>query len=255
MAESAEVRDGSLGDGLPVVREDGGGVQLHGAGAPPEIGREDWAALPPCPGPAVVAPALVPPPPLVRPDLSEDERVTLLLQAYTAVCRRQLPREWNPYSRGAGELKPAERKLLVSAAAALQQHEVSPIRWCEFSFDQWAVGAAEDGSKRGKKARGARPPLKIVFSVARIEEQAGWCRRERERRGGRLVLTRTLRHLLERWQSMRAAIFRGQMTASEARAKFLPPETWDRLVAKARAESCAEQKRIATELSEGAYLW
>lgn len=248
-----------VGAGLPGVLA-GDGISLEGCGVRVEVSPADWGELPPYPGVAVVQPAVIPSPPRIKPETSEDERVQLCLQAYSLTCRRLLPGVWNPHDRH--PLKPAERKLLLAAAEALCNHEVSPLRWVEFSVDQWRVAqqaaseaaAAKGGTGRKRKAL-ARPPLKVVFAVSRIEEHAGWCRRERERRVQQVIITRSLRTVLAKWQQMRLAILRGEMTPSAARAKVFPGDSYQRQIDRAREEARREQARIATSIAAGEYLW
>jgi hypothetical protein len=238
-------------DGLPVESDEHGSLLL-GTGLPPRISSEAWSLLPPYPGIAAVKPATIPSPPMVPPEASEEECVKMLLAAYGTTLRRKMPREFNPHSKHAP--KGAERALLVKAAAALRQHNVSPLRWCEFSFDIWQHGREADKAA-GKKQREARPALRVVFALKRIEETAGWARSEYERRGERVVLTRTLRTLLDKHAAMTARVLGGRCTPQEAMAEFFPDDTYARLVEKARAEARREQEAIDTRLSAGEYLW
>lgn len=243
-----------LPDGLPVARDSIGGVALLGRGqVAVTVPAEEWGQLPPYPGVGVLSPAVVPPPPLVTEAQSEDDRVALLLQAYGLVCQRQLPREFNPHSRH--PLKATERRLLVAAAEALRQHSVSPLRWVEFSFAQWAHGAETDRERASKRARAARPPLRVVFALARIESSAGWCRSERERRGSRVLLTRSLRLLQQRWQTMTGLVLRGELSPSAARARLFGADGYERLLERARDEARRETARVTSSLASGDYLW
>ena len=238
-------------DGLP-IETDADGSLLQGAGLPPRLDADKWAALPPYPGLAVVQPAVIPAPPMVPDEAGEEVCVTMLLSAYGTTLRRAAPREFNPYSKHAP--KAAERKLLVAAAHALRQHGVSPLRWCEFSFGVWKHGRDADKAG-GKEQRAERPALRVVYSLKRVEETAGWARNEYERRGEQVVFTRSLRSLLERHALMVSLVLGGKHTPESAAAECFPGDTYARMVEKARADARREQAAIDTRMAAGEYLW
>lgn len=196
---------------------------------------------------------------------SEEERVELLLAAYNQTAARLLPREFNPHTRQA--LKAPDRKVLVKAAALLLEHEVSPLRWAEFSFEGWAKGGepadegqepADEGKAKGSgrgRPRAVRPPLRWVYAEKRVAGKSGWARSALERRGSSVVVTRALRSLIAKWQQMMVAVLRGEVAPEDAGAKFFPDGLYERLVEKARSEGRREQDRINTDIAAGKYLW
>ncbi len=251
-AEVEMLAEGLLGE------ESDEGRGLFGQGSPVALSPDAWSALPPFPGVAVVSPAAIPAPPMVAAGASEEERVALLLSAYNQTAARLLPREFNPHARQA--LKAPDRKVLVKAAALLLEHEVSPLRWAEFSFEGWAKGgeaesdAPAKGSGRGRP-RAVRPPLRWVYAERRVAEKSGWARSALERRGSSVVVTRALRSLISRWQQMMVAVLRGEVSPTEAGEQFFPNGLYQRLVEKAQSEGRREQDRINTDIAAGKYLW
>jgi len=238
-------------DGLPVVSDEHGSL-LGGGGIPAAWSADEWLELPPFPGVAVVPPARIPAPPMVAADSSPEARLKMLLAAYDTTLKRKLPQEFNPVRKHGP--RAADKKLLLAAAEALHAHDVSPMRWVEFSFDQYAIGREADKAA-GKRERAARPPLQVVFAVKRIEETAGWCRSTYDDRGATLVLTRSLKSLIARYQQMRTAVQVGKLSPAAAVAQHFPNGLYDRMVAAAAKDARREQELIDTHIANGEYLW
>lgn len=235
---------------------DDGDRGLVGGGAARTYSPDEWGLLPPFPGVATLRPAVVPPPPMVAQSATDEERVTMLLTAYNLALAHQLPRVFNKHANTSKPLKAAERKLLVDASHALYEHNVSPLRWVEFSLSTFAASAEAAAKKKGREPGAPRcPPLAFVFTVDRINTKAGWARRAFDRRGGNFVLTRSARIIVSKWTAMMSAVLRGEVSPRDAGAKFFPEGQYERLVEKAVAEAQREQARIDTDIAAGKYLW
>lgn len=239
-------------DTLLPITTDAQGSFLIGAGRPSVVPATSSADLPPFPGIGVIQPATVPAPPLVDSDSSKTLKAQQLMDAYDMTLKRKLPKQWNPHTQHG--LKVNERKLLLQAADALAVQQVSPLRWCEFSFDVYAKGRELD-AESGKGQRSERPPMRVVYALKRIEETAGWARTEYERRGERVILTRTWATLIGKWRKMMADVLSGGCTPDTAKTRHFPADSYSRLVAKANAEARQEQQNVSARLASGEYLW
>lgn len=228
------------------------GAFIAGTRAPVVVPPGTLAQLPPFPGLSVVQPATIPPPPLLPDDVDDDRDVETLRTAY-AVAHDAIV---GGFAAGArGTLSPRARKALVAAAGAIREARVSPLRWAEFALRLWADGGAlEQKRKAGSRARRRGAPMSYVWNATTIRKHSEWCRLECDRRGSTLVFTRSLRALLHRWQSAAGAVLRGA-PLSDAMTRFLPGDTYDRLMRRAQEEAKHEQANIDARVASGENLW
>jgi hypothetical protein len=197
--------------------------------------------LPPFPSFSVVQPAIVPNPPLLDSTLSEDAQVEMLAAVYRSVVAAKLNRP----TRHATVRKDVRAKL-VDACKLLIEHEISPIAWAAFSFDEWKAATGKS----------TQPLLGWVWSSSRLDtpQRRGFFRSSTEIAGGRLIFGPIYKKLLDTWY---AALHEARRThdARAATEHFFPDGEYDRLVEAARAEAEDNQKRMRAMSERGDWLW
>jgi hypothetical protein len=230
-------------DLLASGKEDEGST-LAGGAQPVAVSVEAFGKLPPFPGTAVLKPPTIPAPPKLSMDMEVPDMVNLMLDAYCMVMQRELPSEFNPHA--GRKVKPPDRKVLENAAGELLQSGLSPLRWCEFSFEAWTKGAAKQS---------VRPPLRWVYAPLRLETMGDWAKTDFDRRGERVVFTRSMTKLIQTWMRMMEAVTLGKVAVADAEQQFFPNGQYQRLVAKAASEARREQAEIDRKLGQGEYVW
>jgi len=232
--------------------------------APAELPGLPWEAIlrvagrgvvPPFPGQEVVAPAVVPDPPRLRPGLSERAAAMVLVRAYRGAIESR-------YGRGGTYRLPPELKmveanlpLLTSAAALLAAEEIAPAAWAAWSVDIWRDYVAS-------RSKNENPPrLPFVFGAKRLEDPQvrGWFGKEGAALGGRVIFTPEHRALVLRWQRMRFDVMRrGAITPEELSAvasRWWPPGAYDAAVRRARETASREERALRDRVERGEFLW
>ena len=199
---------------------------------------------PPYPGISVVAPALVPPPPLLDAEWGDEELAAKALDAYRKVAAHRTRRRCFILRSGPGRFF----RLILEGARKMLEFSIPPIAWCAWSWDLWHVRSR------------STPPIHYVFGARRIEQRRGWFRSEAlAYLGGAARYGEAHRKLLSRWESM-AADLRRTDAKSEAEvraaiARWFPDGKYERMIAEARAEASAEDARLHEALERGEWLW
>lgn len=247
--------------------------------------------LPPFPGHGLIAPAVTPPPRLLDPKLHEEARVRAVYNAYWAALdlrypevrhgskpapteptgpakRPRKPKAEDPFWGGlsaktramkeAGrpegpELRQIGRShklwpVLVEAAELLIAAEIPPVAWCLFSMDCWMF-------YMGDKAPGA-PRMRWALSPNRLRERADWYRDEAGRYvGGQTYVapehTALMRAHRALWDALMVAAPKSRSEVMGVLDKILPGDTWERMVASARAGTARLQADLDAAVARG----
>jgi hypothetical protein len=203
-------------------------------------------AAPPFPGVSVVAPALVPDPPLLDASLSEVARVWKLVRAYRAVVEAKCGERCFAFARGDVRRSSLYRGM-ANGAAALIEHGIAPIAWAAWTTDVWQ----RDGNR-------SAPPVPLVWGAKRIAERRGWFRRESlTYMGGRAVFGPKLRELIRRWHALAGALIRADEPSGGAALveRWFPGTRYDDLVREAKVESARKNAELRARAEDGEWLW
>lgn len=217
---------------------------------PPPPGH---GGVPSYPGPYLMPTARVPAPPKLPEGLSQMEEAVWLGKAYRGAAEVRLKKKCWILVRRDQLARSKLRFVLFAGAKALREAEIPPVAWTLFSVDVWLKYEPQKGKPKP-------PPLSWVFSPKRIEERAGWFWAE----SGSYIATRNIlgpaaRELLQRYDTMRLALFQAGATTPEAVAevvaRFLPGDTYDRLLREAKAQAQDDQVRMNAAAAKGDFLW
>jgi hypothetical protein len=203
--------------------------------------------IPPFPGPSVVEPVVVPPPPRLDPGSPLHERATVLARAYGSVIRKRHPGEGYAFLGTKDARRSRHYVALAQGADALTEKGYPPMAWLLFSFDVWKNGGV--------------PPLEWAVGATRVTERGWWFRKERSLyEGGRVWTSPLARVLVHRWWKMRADLlgvaYRDAPVARIERAVHRHfPEGWQRLVDNAREDAQRARAQLAAWVAEGRCIW
>lgn len=211
--------------------------------------------LPAYPGWSVVAPALVPSPPLLVPTDPEDYKVRLLANAF----RGAVEREYGVKCFLLANVTPKAKsyRALVEAALLLEGFGVAPAQWCCYAVRRWYLARTHSGGwTEGSPV--PLPPINVIFSKKQITEKLS----DREKlgavtsqaQGGRAIFGTTHKALIVRYNEMRAAILRGHRY-EEAMAMFLPGTSYEDMVDAAKNEAIDTRNRLDRDVSRGKIIW
>ncbi len=206
--------------------------------------------LPPYPGPAIVPMVQVPPPPLLDPSLGATGRARVLANAYCAVAKERYGVAYWAFARCKNIARQRNYTLLCKAADAMCAARIAPIAWCLSSWAQWRhINPAEPF-----------PRIPWIMRVDRIEKRAGQFDNARYA-GGRVVVGRKHRELIERWLAARTALQKlANAQVSDARMakcvrRHWPEGLWETMVEDAVAQAQAKQKQLDADAARGVWLW
>lgn len=234
---------------------DGLGLYFPGRGLPPPK-TPCLVGVPPYPTTEAIRPAVVPPPPLLDPDASDEELAFECLRAYrgavAAVTKKPCHvlvgytpvklRRWGGYSR------------LVEGAQLLLSYGVPPAAWVMFSIQTWRQYVMP--SLAGKRA--SMPPLSWVYQVTRLADHLDHFAEDSDFSGGRVVVGPAMRALIYRYEGMGYQLRRESRTPDDARRiveKWFPAGVYQDMVAAARVEGERERKRLQAALERGEWIW
>jgi hypothetical protein len=206
--------------------------------------------VPPWVSVSAVARVATPPPPRLDAREPAERHAYLLAKWYEGAVRSRMGREPGVFKRfRRGVAESPFMPLLSEAAAKFIEEDIAPAAWCAFSVDVWRMA--------GQKSA---PPVKWVFAAKRIEERAGWYRRESESySGGRLLYTDTARDFMRRQANLRDALHvQAPRTETELRAlvaHYFPAGLYDELLAALRAEATVLNDELVNVVSLGEWVW
>jgi hypothetical protein len=214
---------------------------------PPPIGT---LGQPRYPSSGVAQSAIVPKPPQLPDGLEDVEAARWLLNAYRGAMERRYGQPCGVLLKRGQLEKSQHLPALVEAAGKLRELGAAPAAWAAWSVDVWE----EYGDGNGK------PPLKWVFGTKRMEERAGWFEAEAsDYSKRRAVMNEVKRHLLERYQGMRAQIVaEGAQTEGEVKPiveRWFPGDAYLQLVEGARKRALEDQERINAAVARGEWVW
>ena len=223
-----------------VVSSSSGGTRI-GGGRP---GRLTPIAFPAELSFASLKPAAVPSPPKLKEDASEEDTLLTMIRAYRGACESRFGR--SNFGMGNRAVTKAQQEKLLTTAAALREHDISPFAWAAFSCDVW-------------RAHNKGPPrLEWVFLASRVEERAGWFKSElSDYSGQRVVFGPKAKALLTDHETMRMYLMQARTEEERVaiEARFFPGDSFAQRVKEAKAEGEAERTRLSAALEKGHWLW
>lgn len=188
-------------------------------------------------------PAMVPSPPKLKPTMSEDDRIAMLLHAWRGATQSRFKAaKYTP-------VRTIDRKTqdrLLEFAAALEDEDISPAGWAAFSCDVW------------KEHHKNPPRLAWVFMISRLEKHAGWYSSELSTYTGRRRLVGPkCKALYEKHREYRQLLGQCVTSWEEAAVKAycFPGNLFQQMVATARAEGDEIRTRLAADVVKGTWLW
>lgn len=210
--------------------------------------------IPPPPSDGQINAPLVPRPPDLPEDISEDYEI--LSCAYSGAVRHITGKEPSAYAKRHMTLSQLQRSLGESSTL-LREHRLPPILWAVWSVR--AFQAIQQRAHPGRK-KISPPALAWVFNPKRIAKHHGWCRHEMgSELGGTLCIPPSALELQRRWWLMRSDVDRlTEPTVENVRSAvdaWFPAGLYDRLVAQAVAEASAKREALAQGLARGDWLW
>lgn len=241
----------------------------------------EYEGVPPFPTTRLVHPIEVPPPPRIDPNWTEDEQLAFLARVWTATIEHKTGQPcWTLRARRQGKGKNQKlvsgidkhRDELLHAITLCLEHKLQPGPWIAFSYDEWAHALSkseraeiEKNTKTKSRRRKRRkspvaPPIKWVFSEARVEDRTGWYGHvlERELYRGTIRFTAKHKKLISRHTAMKFALMAlsspSQRDVDKIVDRFLP-ERYELLVRQCNADTAREQERLNRRAREGEWLW
>ncbi len=230
----------------------GCGFTFGGRNGPTRYERQKFEPLklPRHPGLDVKLPT-VPPPPLLRAEMTDDQLVEILGRAFFQACDNRSGGKVAavPHRRRGQLLRSRHRAVLVEAGRLLRELEVPPSAWAAWCCDIWPTlrGA------RGRKL----PPIQFVYGLGWIRKVQGWFWRDggTTHTGGRVVTGPALRTLIERYGLMRAEASRGLDKTERVFRRHFPGELYQRMLLAAQEECLTAWHGIRDAVREGFYPW
>lgn len=222
--------------------------------AKPSVPLAAQALIPPPPSDGQINAPLVPHPPDLPEDTSEDYEI--LSRAYSGAVRHITGKEPSPFAKRHMTLSQLQRSLGESGTL-LREHRLPPILWAVWSVR--AFQAIQQRAHPGRK-KISPPTLAWVFNPKRIAKHHGWCRHEMgSELGGTLCIPPSALELQRRWRLMHSDVDRlAAPTVENVRSvvdAWFPAGLYDRLVAQAVAEASAKREALAQGLARGDWLW
>jgi len=206
--------------------------------------------VPPYPGFSVVTPAMVPAPPLLKPEMGAVALVEELARWYRGAVSKVFGERCFVLMKGVKRSKHYAKML--EFAERLIAHEIPPAVWCLYACEEWKGIAPVPGSKRPHL-----PPLQVVFNPNRLETSHRWKFRDQwgdGQIGGRTVFTDSHRELITRYQRMHSAITQGT-TRADAVERYFPDGLYDKLIDRTKVEALATRKVLETQIAKGVFVW
>ena len=233
-----QTRVGSLGDGASVEQQ---------------IRRLGARLLPPEPRTRQGKPLEyeIPPPRLIAPEATPQQRVKMLASAYRAVLKRRYGITSRYFEGSAALESHKEFPKLASLSAQMFDARVAPLAWVLFSFDAWTHTPLGEWKR-------AAPPTKWVWSKKRWKEQQDRFWEDRYA----VVESRTAPLALQLWSDWRVMwldLMRVAPTTREGVAavvdRWFPGISYEDRLTRARSQTLEYQARVDREAAEGGWPW
>lgn len=201
----------------------------------------------------VLQPVVVPHPALLRPEMSNDSRVSMLAAAYRVACRQATGRPSAFMSRCLSIGEHAQYDRLLRASDYMMMDRIPPVSWVRFSFDVW------DDLRRKTPKIGKAPTAAWAFSVKRMKVNRDWFWKWRsESEDQRVAAPGPLqRKVYEEWTGMMTDLLQADPMTHEdvwriVDARF-PGSTYDDMMREAMAERRRVQQWVDDAVKAG--LW
>ena len=185
----------------------------------------------------------IPPPPVLSDELSDEDCVKKLAEAYRGAFESRYNKRSYVLSRGSLK-KNKYYTSLVEAAQFMRDNGVAPASWALFMFDN----AAHEGKKN-------KPPtINRVFNPKTLDSFLSWFNREvGSYGGGRLLFTDVHKDVLRRYEGLRRAAHKEKLTNTLIEKWF--PDGWESHYEKAKKEAAKDQARLCDIVCHGGFVW
>jgi hypothetical protein len=212
-----------------------------GHGSNPDNGKS--VPMPPYPSSGFIGVPKIPPPPVLSDDLSDEDCVKKLAEAYRGAFESRYNKRSHVLTRGSLK-KNKYYTAFVEAAHFMRDNDVAPASWALFMFDN----AAHEGKKN-------KPPtINRVFNPKTLDNFLSWFNREANSYGGgRLLFTDAHKDILRRYEGLRRDAHKEKLTNTLIEKWF--PDGWESHYEKAKKETAKDQARLCDIVCHGGFVW
>ena len=212
-----------------------------GQGSNPDNGKS--VPMPPYPSVGFVGVPKVPPPPMLSDELSDEDCVKKLAEAYRGAFESRYHKRSYVLTRGSLK-KNKYYTSFVEAAHFMRDNDVAPAAWTLFMFDN----AAHEGKKN-------KPPtINRVFNPKTMDTLLSWFSREASNYGGgRLLFTDAHKDILRRYEGLYRDAHKEKLTNTLIEKWF--PGGWESHYDKAKKETAKDQARLCDIVRHGGFVW
>lgn len=224
------------------------GGSFHGHGTLPNTTWRD--GVPPYPGPTILQPVKVPPPPVIPPDMADKDAVVMLVRSYRGGVESASGQRWSGF-RSLAQLKRSRYyRMLTDAVHTLRDLGIAPASWVMFSLEVWSKYGF--GTSKQK-----RPPLPWVFGCARIEQHCDWFFDSSATSfQKRLVFPPAAQDLLKRYGQM---MFELRQKKGESRRavveRYFPDGLYDKLLRRSQWQADELSETLTAKVARGEWVW
>jgi len=209
--------------------------------------RTPTELLPPFPSSALTGSVMTPKPPSLKPEMDDDAKVELMLQAYRGAML-----DGKPARRFVREKPPTgkERTNLLDCAAAMLDEDIAPAMWAMFSCEVWS---------QYQDSKGA-PPRRWMFSVERVQKHHGWFHNGWDGAlARRVITTATQKDLGRRWYALQDAVRLerpvGPVAVAAVVERFFPDGLYSHLCERSMFETKRMQRELNERAANGVWVW
>lgn len=211
-----------------------------GHGSNPDNGKS--VPMPPYPSVGFVGVPKIPPPPVLSDELSDEDCVKKLAEAYRGAFESRYNKRSYVLTRGSLK-KNKYYTSFVEAAHFIRDNDVAPAAWTLFMFDN-----AEHEGKKNK------PTINRVFNPKTLDNYLSWFNREATSYGGgRLLFTDAHKEILRRYEGLRRDAHKEKLTNTLIEKWF--PDGWESHYEKAKKEAAKDQARLCDIVRHGGFVW
>jgi len=214
-----------------------------------ELGRR---LLPTLPSPQELPVPFLPSPKLLSPQMTPPERAQALATAYRGALVTRYPHLPNRSYAARGEITAhKDYALLCKAAGYCLEHDIAPSAWALWSMDVWANHMVGKG-----RVKGGAPRAVWVWSLVRLRKRLDWFRQDEGLYVGGIPLPceehkRLYATYLALWADLRRWMPKSRGEVMAIMDRYLPGDTWERMVRAAQDGNRAQQRAIDRLVARG----
>ena len=230
-------------------------ADLCDAGIVPSI--PTWEECRPCVKPgAPLLPEELAHPPRGKMTEARNAMAERLRRVYRNVCKAKTKNQRAAYFPRSH----ASQRWLGEAGRLMGLHEIAPIAWIAWSFDQFNEAIRERAILKGRTHEAEPPPPSWVFSSKRLQIKRGWFRQciGDTFAGGQTHETPLRRALVDRyWRMIRDMRADPDMSEQKARAAVgrAFPGGYDAALAAANEEVVRIRGELRKSVEDGVFVW